>query len=224
MPFGPKTLLPRHNEPSRVKIQPVVEGYGEVEALPVLLRRLLSEVGAWAVEIGTPIRQHRNQLASELGVMRAVEIARRQPACEAILIVFDGDRDCPAELGPKVRGWAEAAARLPCEVVLPHREYEAWFLAAIESLREHNLIRTDAASHPEPEKPRDAKEQLKERLAAGRVYSPTRHQAALSASFSLELAFRRCRSFRKLTTSFGSLIEAMGQDIGAWPPEHWLNS
>ena len=206
-----------------MKIQPVVEGYGEVEALPLLLRRLLGEVGAW-VEIGTPIRRPRNQLASELGVMRAVEIARRQPACEAILIVFDGDRDCPAELGPKVRGWAEAAARLPCEVVLPHREYEAWFLAAIESLRTHDLIRTDAESHPEPEKPRGAKEQLQERLAAGRVYSPTRHQAALSASFSLELAFRRSRSFRKLTTSFGSLIEAMGQDIGAWPPERWLAS
>lgn len=207
-----------------MKIQPVVEGYGEVEALPVLLRRLCDEASAWAVRIGKPIRRPRNQLASELGVMRTVEIARRRPACEAILIVFDGDRDCPAELGPKVRGWAEAAARLPCEVVLPHREYEAWFLAAIESLRQHDLIRTDAASHPEPEQPRDAKGQLKERLAAGRAYSPTKHQARLSASFSLKCAYRRSRSFRKLTTSFGSLLKAMGQDIGTWPPEHWLDS
>ena len=141
-------------------IQPVVEGHGEVEALPVLLRRLRDEASAWKVGIGTPIRQPRNKLASEPGALRAVEIARRQPACDAILIVFDGDRDCPAELGPKVREWAAAAAgRLPCEVVLPHREYEAWFLAAIESLRTHDLIRTNAESHSDPEQPHGAKEQ-----------------------------------------------------------------
>lgn len=206
-----------------MKIQPIVEGHGEVEALPVLLRRLRDKASAWTVEIGTPIRRPRNKLASEQGVMQAVEIACRQPACGAILIVFDGDKDCPAELGPKVQGWAAAAARhLPCEVVLPHREYEAWFLAAVESLRAHELIGTDAASHPDPEQPRGAKEQLKGRLARGRAYSPTSHQAKLSALFSLEHAYRRCRSFRKLTTSFGSLLRATGQDIGAWPPAHWL--
>ena len=204
-----------------MNIQPIVEGHGEVEALPVLLRRLRNEASAWKVEIGAPIRRPRNKLASELGVMQAVETARRQPACGAILIVFDGDKDCPAEVGPKVQGWAAAAARhLPCEVVLPHREYEAWFLAAVESLRTHELIRTDAASHPDPEQPR-AKAHLKQRLAPGRTYSPTSHQAKLSALFSLEHAYRRCRSFRKLTTSFGSLLRAMDQDIGAWPPTHW---
>ena len=204
-------------------IQSVVEGHGEVEALPVLLRRLRDEASAWAVEIGTPIRRPRNKLVSELYITRTVEVARRQPGCEAILIVFDGDRDCPAELGPKVRGWVAAAAgRLPCEVVLPHREYEAWFLAAIESLRSHKLIRTDAPPYPDPEQPRGAKEELGKWVATGRVYSPTKHQAALSASFSLELAYRRSRSFRKLTKSFGSLLSAMGQDIGAWPPAHWF--
>ena len=205
-----------------MNILPIVEGHGEEEALPVLLRRLRNEASAWAVEIGSPIRQPRNKLASEHGVMQAVEIARRQP-CEAILIVFDGDRDCPAELGPKVQGWAAAAARtLPCEVILPHREYEAWFLAAIESLRTHKLIRTDAEFHPDPERPRGAKEQLKKRMVS-RAYLETTHQAKLSASFSLELAYRRSRSFRKLTTSFGSLLKAMGQDIGTWPPKHWFD-
>ena len=205
-----------------MNIQPIVEGHGEVEALPVLLRRLRDEANA-LVEIERPIRQPRNQLASEPGVMKAVEVARRQHACEAILVVFDGDRDCPAELGPKVQGWATAAAGgLPCEVVLPHREYEAWFLAAIESLRSHALIRPDAAPLADPEQPRGAKERLRERVAEGKAYSPTAHQAPLSASLCLELAYRRSRSFRKLTTSFGSLLAAMGQDIGAWPPEHWL--
>jgi len=42
-----------------VKIQPIVEGYGEVEAFPVLLRRLRDEAGAYGVDIDTPIRQPR---------------------------------------------------------------------------------------------------------------------------------------------------------------------
>lgn len=42
-----------------MKIQPVVEGYGDVEAFPVLLRRFTAAAGSWDVEIGTPIRQTR---------------------------------------------------------------------------------------------------------------------------------------------------------------------
>ena len=206
-------------------IQPIVEGHGEVKALPVLLRRLRDEAKAWTVQIEKPIRLSRSQLASELGMTRAVELARRQPACEAVLVVFDGDDDCPAELGPKVQGWATAAAAgLPCEVVMPHREYEAWFLAAIESLRTHALIRTDAAPHPDPERPRGAKERLQARVTEGIAYSPTAHQDRLSASFSLEHAYCRSRSFRKLTSSFGSLLAAMGEDVDAWPPERWSES
>ena len=34
-------------------IQPIVEGYGEVAAFPVLLRRLVEEAQAWNVSIGT---------------------------------------------------------------------------------------------------------------------------------------------------------------------------
>ena len=207
----------------RVKIQPIVEGYGEVQALPVLLRRLRNEAGAWEVEIESPIRRHRDELVSEPGVKKAVEIARRQRP-EAILIVFDGDDDCPAELGCRVRGWARAAAgKLPCEVVLPHREYEAWFLAAIESLTTHKLIRTDAVSCPDPEQRRGAKKHLRRQMIVGTKYAETTHQAAFSASFCLELAYRRSRSFRKLTTSFGSLLVEMGQDVGTWPPERWLD-
>ncbi len=39
-------------------IQPIVEGYGEVEAFPVLLRRFVEEAQAWTVNIGRPIRSY----------------------------------------------------------------------------------------------------------------------------------------------------------------------
>ena len=41
-------------------IQPIVEGYGEVAAFPVLLRRLVEEAQVWTVSIGRPIRRSRS--------------------------------------------------------------------------------------------------------------------------------------------------------------------
>jgi hypothetical protein len=40
-------------------IQPIVEGHGEVEAVPVLLRRLAAEAGGFDVQVATPRREVR---------------------------------------------------------------------------------------------------------------------------------------------------------------------
>jgi len=175
-------------------VQPIVEGHGEVSAFPVLLRRLVEQAGAWEVRVGRPIRRPRHSLARREGVEKAVRLALNREATTAVLVLFDGDRDCPATLGPLVQRWASAAAGcVPCQVVLAHREYEAWFLAAIESLGGERGIEDDPALHPEPEGPRGAKEALEARMS--RPYVETADQAALSARFSLETAFRRSRSF-----------------------------
>ena len=203
-------------------IQPIVEGYGEVGAVPVLLRRFVAEANAWDIRIETPIRRTRGQLIQQLKLEKAVGLARLKPDCSAILIMFDGDRDCPAKLGPTVKQWAAAVAGgIPCEVVLPHREYEAWFLAAIESLRGQRGIRPDAKPHPEPERPRGAKERLREKMQAGKFYDVTVDQPAFSASFNFAAAYARCRSFRKMTHAFGALLRAMGRDVAPWPPRAW---
>ena len=208
-----------------MKIQPVVEGHGDVEAFPVLLRRFTAVAESWDVGIGTPIRQTRGLLVNQESLVRAVRIAIRQPACRAILVLLDGDDDCPAELGSRIKGWAEMeAGGRPCEVVIAHREYEAWFLAAIESLRGQRGIREDASVHAAPEQPRDAKGRLEERMIEGRSYLETTDQPALSELFSLGHAHQRSRSFRKLTKSFAILLRGMGKDIGAWPPSSWVSN
>lgn len=137
-------------------------------------------------------------------------------------MLLDGNSDCPADLGPIVQGWAtEAADGVPCGVVLAHREYEAWFLAVIESLRGHRGVRTDAEPHPAPENPRGAKEQLEAQMRPGACYVETADQPAFSALFSFPAAYRGSRSFRKLADSFGSLVRAMGHEIDGWPPAAW---
>ena len=205
-----------------MNIQPIVEGYGDVAALPVLLRRLVNEAEAWTVGIGKPIRRSRYQLVQKTEVERAVRLAILQPDCCAVLILLDGNSDCPAELGPTLQAWAAAAADdLPCAAVIAHREYEAWFLAAIESLRGHRGVRFNAELHPDPEKPRDAKGQLEAQMEVGVSYLERTDQPAFSAKFSLSDAFRRSRSFRRLACSFGFLVRSMGQDIDVWPPTSW---
>lgn len=200
-----------------MKIQPVVEGHGEVEAVPVLLRRLLHDAQIWTVGVGRPIRRSRSQLATQKGITQAMELARAQPECGGILVLFDGDDDCPAKLGPQVQTWAtESSLGTPCAVCMAHREYEAWFLATADSLRGHKAMKADAEPHPKPESKRNAKSQL-ELLMLG-AYKETMHQAAFSSKFSLKDAFDKCRSFKKLVTSVRTLIYDMGQEPEESPP------
>jgi hypothetical protein len=199
-----------------------VEGQGETTAVPVLLRRLAAESRAYQVTVGKPIRRNRSQLTQEDALRRAVRLALLQPGCSAILIVLDGDDDCPKELAPRVEGWAtEEAGQVPCRVVVAMREYESWFLGAVESLRGHRGVRLDADPPPDPEAPRGAKEALEQLMVVGRTYSATADQARLTALFDMQLAYKRCRSFRRMTKAFAGLVGSAGTPLVDWPPSGW---
>lgn len=206
-----------------MKLYPIVEGHGEVTAAPVLLRRLLwDHAQCFGMNVGTPIRRTCAQFRREDEVSKMVRLALLQPDCAAVLLLFDGEDDCPFELAAKVRGWAQAAAgQIPCEVVIAYREYETWFLASVESLRGRWGIADDAGSPANPEAKRDAKGALEEFMPRERGYSETGDQDAMSAVFDMALAHRRNRSFRKLVKSVGDLLGQLGQPIPTWPPIEW---
>jgi hypothetical protein len=205
-----------------MNIQPIVEGDGEVLALPVLLRNLIAVANAYPLGVNRPIKRHRTDLVREDGVRKAVRLARLEPDCDAILIVFDGDDDCPKDVAPRVQAWGQAEATpLPCYVVMPNREYEAWFLATIESLRGTRGIRQDATSHPDPESRRGAAEEIERRMTSNRGYSKTADQPALTAVFDMAEAHRRCRSFRRMVRVFGLLAADLGVSLPQWPPAGW---
>jgi hypothetical protein len=206
-----------------MKIQPIVEGHGEVSAVPVLLRRLIAEAEAYRIKVNPPIRSKQSQLLKQDGLRRWVQLAMKQEDCRGILILFENEDGCPKELGPKLQAWARAeSGALPCTVALAHREYEAWFLASVESLRGKRGIRRDAESHPQPESVRDAKGALEERMESGSFYSETADQVALSALFDMKAAYSKSRSFRHLVGALGDLIRRMGENPGAWPPAEWI--
>jgi len=204
-------------------IQPIVEGYGELAAVPVLIRRLRDESRTFGLEVGRPIRRKRSELVEESSLRKSVRLALLQPNLAAILIIFDGDDACPRELAPRLEKWAQDEARpIPTAIVIVQREYEAWFLATIESLRGKRGIRHDAERHPDPESVRGAKQALEDRMEADSSYSETADQAALSAAFDLKAAYSRSRSFRRMVRAYGLLLSGAGEAIGSWPPAHWI--
>lgn len=203
-------------------IQPIVEGQGDEAAVPLLLRRLRDEAEAWGLEIGKPHRRRRTLLVKKDSLQTAVRVAALREDCVGILIIFDADDDCPKHLAPMLERWArEAAVDKPCAVVMANREYEAWLLASIPSLRGKGGILLDAAHHADPEAPRDAKGELERRMSGNATYSPTVDQAALTAHVDLQAAYRSCRSFRKLVSAFGAVAAAAGFNPGVWPPAAW---
>lgn len=205
-------------------IYPLVEGHGEVEAVPVLLRRLLVEAQCHAVAVGHPIRRTQAQFRSKEGVQAAVKLALLQRDCAAVVILFDGEDDCPKELAEKVRAWAREVATggVACDVVVAYREYETWFLDAIESLRGKYGIRQDATVPTDPENTRNAKGVLEEFMPAHRAYSETGDQPGMSAAFDMGLAYRRNRSFRKLVKVVGEVLSQIQQPLQTWPPPGWM--
>lgn len=200
-------------------IQPIVEGHGEVGAVPELLRRLIAKSGNPAIEVAKPIRAHRGDLICEERLSRRLQVARAKRP-DGILIMLDGDDDCPATLAGQIRDWATASANpIPCEVVIAHREYEAWFLGAIESLRGMRGVSHDAVSELQPEAFRDAKGRLESKMVSGQ-YVETADQVALTSSFDMGAAYRSCRSFRRFVRAFEILATGGGAMLTDWPP-HW---
>jgi hypothetical protein len=205
-----------------LRIQPVVEGNGEVRALPILLRRLRDESGAYSLEFNRPIRGRRSEFINEDALRKKIRLAKLQEACAGILVLLDADDDAPCEMGPRIQTWArEEAGRIPCAVVMAMREYEAWFLGSLESLRGHRGIRMDAVSHHSPELIRGAKEALERSMEPDATYFETTDQAALTALFDLGTAHQRCRSFRRLVRAFGLVASSAQGFPEIWPPATW---
>lgn len=197
-----------------VTIASIVEGRGEVEAVPILLRRVASQVSPnIQVNALRPIRVQRNQILKEGQLERSVELAaRRIGGGEGrILILLDSDDDCPKELADEMLGRAKAArGDQRIRVVLAKREYEAWFLAAARSIAGLRGIDKSTTPPAAPESVKGAKEWLGRRMPANRAYSPTRDQPALTAVFDMDAA-RAAPSFDKLWRDVEYLLAAVSQ-------------
>jgi hypothetical protein len=181
-------------------ILPIVEGHGEVSAVPILIRRIVAHYAPDVyAHVEAPIRASRTGLVQPGELERLVEFAaRRTQVTDGILILLDADDDCPRELAEVLLTRAKATRPdRAIAVVIANREYEAWFLAAATSLRGKRGLADDIERPPDPEAMRDAKGWLAHQAAQGLSYRPTIDQPALTDVFDLEEAYA-ARSFRKM--------------------------
>jgi len=105
---------------------------------------------------------------------------------------------------------------------MARREFESWFLAAIESLRGERNISEDAVYVGDPEQERSAKAEVG-KFMQNFNYSPTADQPALSARFDMGMAYRRTSSFRKLVKELCRILVELGLTPTV-PPEWSLET
>ena len=193
-----------------VKIGCIVEGQGEVAAVPILIRRIAAELyPELVIDLPRPIRVKRNQVVESNELERKVELAAHQIGGQgAIFIILDSDKDCPAQLGPELlRRATQAQGNLPIAVVLAKQEFEAWFLAAAESLRGQRGLKNEIQPPNNPEAIRGAKEWLSQQMVQGKKYSAKNDQPAFTALFDLEQA-RQADSFDKC---YRDIVRLLGE-------------
>jgi hypothetical protein len=194
-----------------VQIGCIVEGHGEVEAVPILIRRVAASLyPELSLVIPHPIRVSRSKVVKEGELEREVELAAWNIGGKgAIFVLLDSDDDCPAQLGPELRLRAlKARGDLPIAVVLAKCEFEAWFLAAAESLRGKRGLNNVLGPPDNPEEIGDAKGWLSRQMTGNRTYSPTADQPGLTAQFDLNQA-RNAASFDKCYRDIVYLISEL---------------
>ena len=184
------------------RVVAIVEGDGEVAAVPVLLRRLASALtGDQFIEVPPPLRVHRDRFLNRPEEFRRMLLlaSAKCGTSGRVLVLLDADDDCPVELAASIRARAaEIIPNCPASFVCANREFEAWFLAFAPVLNgRRGLVIGDGEQPDNPDSVRGAKEWLSRRIPNGR-YRETTDQPALCAALDIEMARARSRSFRKL--------------------------
>lgn len=190
-------------------IAPIVEGHGEVQAIPILLKRLAAEATPDAqVRLNPALRVKVGSFVNDDDYFKKyLELAARKAKPwpnSCVLILLDCEDQCPGELGPKLLEKAKACRPdVMVFVVLAYREYETWFLAAARSLRGVCGLPADLEPPDNSETIRNAKGWLSTKMSL--PYNETDHQPRLTATFVFQEAMAIdsfARAVRKLRQFF----------------------
>ena len=198
---------------SEIRVAAIVGGRGEKETLPILFRRIAGDLDPGMVVQVKPVLPVPESLLAKAGeIEKHVEFAARSVGRHAgifILLDCDGPGGCPKNDAPV---WLNRARRarpdMEISLVLANKEYEAWFVAAAESLRGRRGLAADLIADPNPERIRGAKEWLSDHMPRNRPYAVTIDQPAFTAVFDMQAA-RRADSFDKCYREIVRLLTAL---------------
>lgn len=208
-----------------------VEGDADKDAALLLIKRLLSEIGAWDCLLLDPNPVRTGGLTKITGKLAAkwqnlLRVALKRHNVGAVLLLLDGDhRRCEDQSFCAFRAASLLASRACGEgagrvfsvaCVFALQEYESWLLAGIDSLAGVELpdgrpgVRADA-SVPEGDlelAPRDAKRAIGSLMIKG--YKPALDQEPLTKVVNLNaIRSQNLRSFRRLENALAQLVDAV---------------
>jgi hypothetical protein len=207
-----------------------VEGEGEADAVPILLKRLLKEksepfdilLDDAPFKVGSVNKLMKGDFRDWKRFLRA---SLKRTNVGGVLLILDGDIEkvggkefCAATVAKSLAGAAMhvgAGKTFSVAVVFARQEFETWLIAGITSLAGQRLpdgrLIESGARAPDGDletSPRDAKGWLRTIVDGG--YKPTRDQATFTKLFDLDvIRARDLRSFRRLESAVMSLLQAI---------------
>jgi Domain of unknown function (DUF4276) len=188
----------------------IVEGAGDVAAIPLLIRKVLYEHGIFHVQTAP-----RPKTNVEIGKLRQpgqleryIEFCNRD-AGDSIVIAIDSDDHCPVAVGLEFATRIKRTGlRKPASVCLFNREYESIFLPSIDRIvgAYPDFKWSNTAVAQQPEAIRDVKGTISKMMSADRAYKPTRDQARFTDAIDLAVTRAASRSFRHFEKSLLWLV------------------
>jgi Domain of unknown function (DUF4276) len=181
----------------------VVEGDGEVAALPILVRRHLHENRAiYDIEVAKPKNSKgRGNLEAPGGVERYTQHAALPDDICGVLVLCDSDADPVCEFGPAMHERARGAVPTkPVVATLAVAEFENWIVASGETLGADEL--PDDVDYENLNA-----ESIIRAWRFPRSYVKPLHQPGYAQKLDFKLVEARCPSFARLLRCIDELIE-----------------
>jgi|GEM_PF-1293456 hypothetical protein len=194
----------------------LLEGDGDFQAVPLLLRTICNDLELFNVSI-LP-KPKKAGTAAKLGQPGVLENFLKYASfenCDVILLVVDVDEGCPVEIARNFVARAQALhlegnPRIAFAFLKP--EFEVFFLFSLESLAAK--FPADSIDVPpdfttdDLEAKRDSKNRLSSFMPKGKIYKETRQQAKYVNHLDYDILRERCRCYQHLESAIRWIASA----------------
>ncbi len=192
------------------QIQPIVEGKCDIEAVRILIRRILQKHQHFDISVLRPhMRGDLPSVKKRLGDFFEMAALEKSP----ILCVLDFDCTFCKDVLAEENWFREEVQKLrpgyPFEACFIVKEFESLFLWDQAAICNLLPVRSGYPFPINPEANRGAKQILTDALVKGKgkSYNPTLHQAKLSSAVDLDLLAKCSPSYQRLEKAVLKLIK-----------------